>query len=452
VARQKREVFPAGLYGMLLFALCCLTLPGIAAPIERLLVGTACLVPWALGGFGGEPAAAADAGVAERVAALARQLDERLREHDLGQGPAVLLRDHEPMLCGVVASERRGGGGQPCELRLDRSHAELAGCAEFVTKGDVLLGTLVRQGQGVAAADAATDHARVLLLNHPAARAVAAVAQLPEGGALRMVVRGAAAVDPAPLRVDLWDDPYRAARLDRGGFDVRTLALPPQYGGVPGGLWLGRTLVWGFDGDGIDAPVTIGVFVVPPIEPRALSHVVVWRKRDGVAPPGRRPEPLRRAATVRELPGASAGRWLVAADVAVPDGAAVVLEGFCLGTARGLSFGLGLLTAFPSSRHPWNLLLLPDDPALRPREIVAQVERSDAGAALVRWRGDSLDGESQRLPPGYLFTGSNGPHCPPGLLLGTAVPHRFDRSLLEVTTPSVPGPQAAQVVAAEEER
>ena len=53
--RRKPPAFPAGLYGMLLFALCWLTLPGVFAPIERLLVGAACVVPRAWSGRRGGP-------------------------------------------------------------------------------------------------------------------------------------------------------------------------------------------------------------------------------------------------------------------------------------------------------------------------------------------------------------------------------------------------------------
>ena len=58
--------------------------------------------------------------------------------------------------------------------------------------------------------------------------------------------------------------------------------------------------------------------------------------------------------------------------------------------------------------------------------------------------GDSLDGAAGELPRGFLFTGSNGPHCPSGLFLGRATP--VGRDLLEVTIPVQSWPRAADVV------
>jgi hypothetical protein len=160
---------------------------------------------------------------------------------------------------------------------------------------------------------------------------------------------------------------------------------------------------------------------------------------------------LRHPATVWELPGAVHGRHLLATDAAVPDGAAVVQDGWCLGTAHGLSFGLGLVTSFATSRQRWSLLLLPEAPGARPHEISGEVIEGRDGIALLRWRGDTFDGEGLRLPPGFLFTGSNGPHCPPGLYLGRATPHRSDPDLIEVATAPpnglpASGPRAAELV------
>ena len=43
--RRSRQAFPVGLYGMLLFALCWLTLPTVFAPLERWGLGLVSLVP-----------------------------------------------------------------------------------------------------------------------------------------------------------------------------------------------------------------------------------------------------------------------------------------------------------------------------------------------------------------------------------------------------------------------
>lgn len=453
--RQQPAAFPVGLYGMLLFALCWLTLPTVFAPLERVLVGAACLVPRALGSWSGTPAQAAEAGDRQRLAELAEELAVRLQQHDVDGGRAVLPGHYEPVYCTVHealgSGARRGGGGHPAELRLQQSHAALAGCAPFVTKGDALLGFLVPIGTGIAADDAPDDPARVLMLHHRTAPPVYAAMPLDDGGELRLVVRAAATVDPAPLRADLWDDPYRAARLNRGGQTVRTLLVDDGAVPVPPGLQLGRTRIWGYEATDAEEVLTIGVFVVPPDEPRALSHVVVWRDLraaddgGGAREATRARPPRRQPAIVRDLPGAAHGRHLLVAAAPVPDGAAVVQDGLFLGTARALAFGMGLVTSFPASRHRWSLLLLPGDPAARPRELDAVIVQTSGTTCWLRCHHDPT-GEFERLPEGHLFTGSNGPNCPAGLWIGSAEPHPFDRSLLIVHTISLPGPRAAEVV------
>jgi hypothetical protein len=443
---------------MLLFALCWLTLPTVFAPIERLLLGSTCLLPRAVGSWSGTPAAAAEPQDRQRLAELAAELAARLQRHDVDGGRALLPGCYEPVFCTVREvlgdGPRRGGGGQPAELRLQQTYAELADCALFVTKGDALLGFLVPAGTGTAADDAPDGPARVQLLHHRNAPPIYAAMPLDDGGELRLVVRAAATVDPAPLRADLWDDPYRAARLDRGGQVVRTLAVDDGAVPVPPSLQLGRTRIWGYERTGSDEVLTIGVFVVPPDEPRALSHVVLWRDlrvagaSEAAAMPAAGLPLQRQPAVVRDLPGAVHGRHLLIARTAVPDGAAVVQDGLFLGTARALSFGMGLVTSFPASRHRWSLLLLPADPAARPRELDGVIVQTDGTDCWLRWHHDPIGGDGERLPAGHLFTGSNGPNCPPGLWIGTAEPHPFERSLLIVHTSSLPGPCAAEVVTA----
>jgi len=145
------QAFPAGLYGMLLFALCCLTLPSFFVPIERFAVGTVCLVPRAIAAWSGEPAAAAEPEMLQRLAELRADLEKRIEQHDIAGASAVMPAHWAPVACTVVAAGDRGGGGQPSELRLDRTYEELAGCSEFVTKGPALLGFLQRPGIGFAA-------------------------------------------------------------------------------------------------------------------------------------------------------------------------------------------------------------------------------------------------------------------------------------------------------------
>ena len=456
--RNKSASFPVGLYGMLLFALAWLTLPRVFAPIERLLVGTMCLVPRICSVVFGQQAMAANRAAINRIGELGRSLAERIEFEDLPGTHVDLPLQSEPVFCSVLAVGRRGGAGQPSELRLDRSYAELAGCLELVTKGDALLGFLLRPGVGAAANDEPEDPARVALLHHRnAPRLYAGLADGvadDDGNAvpLRFVVRAAAVVDPAPLTVDLWDDPYRAAKLERAGQPVHTLPLPFGERVVPGGLLVGHTRIWGYDRDGAET-LTIGVFVVPPHEPRALSHVVLWRDPSAEQPSAavgdRSVLRARRrvAATVYDLPGATRGRHLLVAADRVPDGAGVVQDGLFLGTARGLSFGAGLVTSFVASRRAWSLLLLPDDPDAEPRELHARIARTDGSVAWLQWHAGAATTEP--LGPGYLFTGSNGPFCPAGLWIGRAVPHPFEPNLLRVATPTEPGARPAEVFVGE---
>jgi hypothetical protein len=443
--RQRPPAFPVGLYGVLLFALCWLTLPAVFAPVERWLLGAVCLPPRVWTAWFGAPALAAAPADRRTLGELTEDLHRRVRRDD-ELGTQALRRDHDALHCAVVATSRRGGGGLPCELQLDHTHAELADCSDWVTKGEALIGVLVRPGHGPAALDRPQDPARVMLLNHPGARPLYANVELGGGELLRTVVRAAATVDPAALRVDLWDDPYRGARLDRGGLPVRTAALAADD--PRDGLLLGHTLIWGYPGRDAGQSLTLGVYVVPTIEPRALSHVVVWRPEslpsDAAAAPAAR-QLGRAAAVVHDLPGARNGRHLVIADGPVPDQAAVVQDGRFLGTARGLAFGTGLVTSFVASRQRWSLLLLPDDPLLPPRELDARVVATSRNIAWLRWRGAPGPG-SERLTSGYLFTGSNGLHCPAGLWIGRAQPDPQEPDLLQIVTPIEPGPQPCEVL------
>ncbi|MCB9879655.1 MAG: hypothetical protein H6835_18835 [Planctomycetes bacterium] len=455
MARAKRTTaFPVGLYGMLLFALAWLTLPRLFAPLERVLVGAACSVPRCTATWFGEPAVAADRSDLRRIEELGERLLRRVGEHDLtGAGDAMPLGD-QPLMCRVLSVDRRGGGGLPSELRLDRSYAELYGCRELVTKGGALLGYLLRPGIGRAVDDLPGDPARVMLCHHRDAPRCYAMAVDPDGGPpLRIVVRPAASVDPAPLSVDMWDDPFRASRLHAAGYEVRTLPLAFGARRVPGGLLLGRTRIWGYEPDGVDEPLTIGVYVVPPVLPQALSHVVVWRPSGVEAPSAAASHGAhsRSAARLYDLPGVGHGRHLLVAERAVPDDAAVIQDGLFLGTARGLSFGTGLVTAFVATRQPWSLLLLPDGDDAEPIELYGRVEQGDGDRAWLRLV-DGPDGRPTRLVSGYLFTGSNGRHCPAGLWIGRAQPDQFERDLLEVKVPALSGASVAEVFVEEAAR
>lgn len=440
--RVGGAAFPVGLYGMLLLALCWLAVPAVFAPLERLALAVPTLPHRLIAALGTDAQAATDAEAVGRIAGLRSDLQQRLLTHQVQGGRSLLPATWVPVLSRVVAVERIGGGGAPAELRLEHRYRDLAGCQPFVTQGDALLGRLAVCGHGLALDDDPGDHARVLLLHHPQAAPVAAAMPLPDGGLLRMVVQPAARVDQAPLRVHLWDDPYRAAGLRAGGEVVKTMSLPAlATGAAPPDLRIGTSQVWGY-GRGDDV-LTIGMFVEPAVDVRSLSHVVLWTE---VEPPAPLPPPRLSPCTLWRLPGGVGGRWLLAADGPVPDGAAVVADGVCLGIARGLSFGQALVTSFPTSRQRLALLLLPDDPQERPRELWGEVVRGGVGTAWFSCRG----GDRTALPPGFLFTGSNGPHCPAGLLLGRALPQPGQPDQLAVVVPTTSDVLTAQVVVAED--
>lgn len=444
---HRGDAFPAGLYGMLLVAAFGVALPALLAPIERVVMAGAAFVPRTIGGFLGEPAAAADGGRIARIAELQADLLARVQAHDADGSARFMPAGLEPVVCTVVAVERHGGGGQPSMLRLERSYRELAGYGDFVTKGAALIGVLLQPGRGLASKDGPDDRARVLLWNDASSRRLASAMQLDGGGSLRMVVGPAARVDPAPLRAELWDDPYRASRLRGGGRSVVTLELPGIDGQPPGGLLLGTTKIWGYQAVDAEESVTIGVFVEPPFAPRALSHVVVWRPV-GVPPPPPEPTLAEHAVTLWQLPGAQ-NRHVLAGSVAVPDGAAVVQDGVCVGTARGLAFGFGLVTAFAATHTPWSLILVPDAAGEAPREFVGVVV--GGGGGMARLRCTLTNGQASGLGAGSLFTGSNGGSCPPGLYLGRAVAG-VDGADLVVALPSVPETCTASLFVGEDPR
>ena len=449
---KKSAAFPVGLYAMLLFALAWLTLPQVFAPIERWMVGSACLVPRVASACFGEPALAAEREALARIQELGEQLDSRVRQRDFAGAGVSMSAGDQKLLCGVLSVGLRGGGGEPSELLLDHTYRELAGCREIVTKGGALLGFLLKPGVGRAVDDTYADPARVMLCNHRDAPRVYASLENRDGSLLRFILEPAATVDPAPLRVDFWDDPYRAAELKET--QQRVFTLPVAFGAqrVPGGLLVGRTRRWGYEGDGEEAPLTIGMFVTPAIEARALSHVVVWRPSHRAtlvrAGDSALRSDRRASATVYDLPGASHGRHLLVCTEDVPDGAAVVQDGLFLGTARGLCLGSGLVTSFVASRQSWSLLLLPDGEDQAPIELHARVERAEGGVAWLKLSGVPLE-QMARVGRGYLFTGSNGQYCPAGLWIGLAEPAVDGFDYLKVTVPMGRGPRTAEVLVGE---
>ena len=449
---KKSAAFPAGLYAMLLFALAWLTLPRVFAPLERWLVGSACFVPRLGSAWMGEPAMAANRDDLARIDQLSADLREGVRRSDFAGAGITMPVDDKKILCGVLSIGLRGGGGEPSELLLDHTYEELAGCREIVTKGSALLGFLLQPGVGRAADDLPSDPARVMLCNHRDAPRIYASLESEDPTPLRFVIQPAAVVDPEPMRVDFWDDPYRAAELSKS--QQRVYTLPVSFGKqrVPGGLLVGRTRRWGYERENGEDSLTIGMFVTPAVAPRALSHVVVWRSGQYPDPPLAFRSTLRSRrrihATVYDLPGATHGRHMLVADEDVPDGAAVVQDGLFLGSARGLCLGSALVTSFAASRQEWSLLYLPHDEQSIPIELHGRVERTEGHIAWLKWSGPSRE-QLARLGSGYLFTGSNGKFCPAGLWIGSAEPDRFERNWLKVTVPSQSGPRIAEVIVGE---
>jgi hypothetical protein len=178
----------------------------------------------------GTPALASDRVERQRMRLFELEQGLRVRSasHDVERGRDRMHSALDPVACAVLSAERRGGGGMPCELRLDRSYRDLAGCADVVTCGDALLGFLAQPGIGAAIADTPMDPARVLLLNDDAAPEPGCVEALtaawgPGDGALGPVLIDAAGqIESAGLRL---------GRLGR----VRARRRPPAGPGARAG-------------------------------------------------------------------------------------------------------------------------------------------------------------------------------------------------------------------------
>jgi hypothetical protein len=99
------------------------------------------------------------------------------------------------------------------------------------------------------------------------------------------------------------------------------------------------------------------------------------------------------------------------------------------------------VTSFQTSRQPWPLLLLPDAEAEPPLELLGEVAYAHGADAWVR----CLSARGGAIGPGFLFTGSGGPHCPPGLLLGR-LQGTEDPELLRVVLPDLHGSVGAEVL------
>ena len=448
VTRRSRRAFPVGLYATLLVALCCVAAPRLPRSAQGWLQSLLCLPlsPWMSAESEGVQAGVQGRAQPE-VEAAVRELLRRLERSAVsGVGP-LLPAGLEPVFCRVVDRVGRGAAGLPSTLYLDRDPAELAGCLEFVTFGDDLVGFIAPPP---ADDSGAPRFARVNMLHgvdeQGWSRPVPGVAEV-QGGEVRFVVEPASHIDQWPLRCRLFEEPYRASRLRNSGAPVRTAALEDDpLGAVPAGLGLGSLQVWGYPGDVGGAQ--IGLFVRPELDPRSLSVVVAWRPRRDVAAGGLKTSPVAASHDVSRLrlPGASQAtqRWLLGVERGrrLPPGAAVSAGHMVFGVVEQSGPGFAMASTFGRSRRLWSLLFLPDSRELDPVPLLARsVGGADGGSVRVRIEGDAAVSAS-----GILFTGANGPHCPLGMMVGRSERATLDgRELLVEFAPGRAGPLAVRV-------
>jgi hypothetical protein len=400
--RHGRRLFPVGLYATLFAGVCMLIAPPAVRDVEARLRGWQCLPLRVYGNLATDVAAAELHMPSDASAALLHaQARAALRMPDELPPPA-----RNSVVCRVTGFD--GGGTSPTVLRLDRPRGALRGAMSFVTHGDALIGFL-RDGDD-------DDVARVdLLERRDSARAPRrVVAAVDVGGRrLRFLVEPALAIEPAPLRCVLPEDPYLAASLRTTGLAVVTDAV---NGGdplaPPAGLSIGTLECFGYP----DRDIVVGLYVRPSRDPRALATVVVHG--DELTSSTELDDPLaageRRAIAGLRLPVRRGERWYaaVAGDGVVGERSAVVRGDTIVGLVTSAGPGHALVT--PVTQAGWlrTFLLLPDggapSRALRGRFVV-----DDGGVARI-----ATDVGSQPLVDGTLFTGVSTPDCPPGLRIG----------------------------------
>ncbi len=444
-----------GFYGLLLFALFGVTFPEFLARPESFLRTVACLPLRAYSILlegevqGTVHAAAGEASLApgqQQLQALRQRLQQAAPAAGSWHGDyiaescAVRHRHQDELAMGRASNPKRYD-----QLELQTPLADAATYADFVTHGPWLLGFLQ--------ADPAESTAQpmVHLLHYqqkldskaplrgqgrPVPRRILAAAAVENGEkeTLRFLLEPARRVDEWPLRCIQMDDPYLASLVLRSGAMVRTVAHPndPQ-GQLPGGLPVGKLMVWGYP----DLGIPVGLFVDTPVDPRAVSSVTLWRRREVQVSTAGIPALLQPLAKGRLLsaylmhlpaPGAGGQCWLatVRQAVALPEGAALVAQGRFLGLLQEPWTGQALVTPFANSTRVWSLLLLPDDPTAPVQEIAARLHGPRDGEVLqlrILGGGPALAGQ--------LFVGAIGPHCPAGFYLGRVRPEEEDSLALD---------------------
>ncbi len=431
----RKVLFPVGLYAGLLFALVCLARPQVATLIQSYVAAGMALPFRALGALMPVEARAAST-AAEKDSVVLKTAALREREHiafERGTRNFSVSRDGlEPVLCHVVDVIHKGAAGLPSILVLDISYRELGPVESYVTRQNILLGTVAKphsdgpdaQGQYRRALDAPV---LVHLLHHRATRrlprriAAEIVVSEPERR-LRFLVEPGSPIDDWPLHCTLPEDPYLAATLRVAGQEVFTSSFAGDpLGEIPSGLLIGKLQVFGYEREGKET-LPIDTFVEPVLSPSVLTAVVLWREADGRAAKSTAPldggllHPVR---FVRlPAPPPSDQRWFASTrfDTEVmPVGAALVSGERLVGTVAASGPGYVFVSPFGEAGKTWPLILMPDDPELDPIGFLARARARDAsGVTLEVMHADGP------LVAGQLFSGTVGLHCPSRLWIGSA--------------------------------
>lgn len=430
--KEPRRRVSAGLVATLLGALVCVALPTWPRHAEGWAQGLLCLPLRAFG----RPAAASDGdAVVVPPRLLAREQDAALADTGrlVGQGL-------HPIVCTVVDRDTPGAARLPSSLLLDRTVDELAGCEALVTHGGRLLGFLDRTSPPSAAAPARVQllHAR----NEHEVRRLPGEVVLASGEKLRFLIEPAAAIDALPLRCAFLEDPYLASRLRGSGLEVRVEGAARDDATV--GLRVGRLRLWGYRTGAATIPV--GLFIEPELDPRAISRVVVWHRERRLssalnADTGARRQPV--GLLKLPAPPPDRSRWFLrsAAADTLPVGAAVLCDERFAASVSRAGQGYGLAAPFGERPQVWALVLLPSDANAPPQYLAARTVRHEGGLVqLQRVCG------GPPLVAGLLFTGSNGPDCPPGLPIGSARGVVGDADGLLVSLPVLDAAQLSVVV------
>ncbi len=439
---KGRALFPIGLHASILAAALCLFIPTVSNLCEAWGGALMSLPLRALGVL--SPVSAVAAAPSPMLAEASARVDalgaRQLRVH--AEIPEALrsIPGLQPVLCRVI--DRQPATVEwPRILSLDRSWAEVEGCASYVTSGGNLLGFLARPEPG----EGPDSPAKVALLNDwrsgQLPRRVAAQVELSPKDKLRFLVEPASEIDQWPLRCTLLDDPYLAARVQRNDLQVFTIAVDDPLGKVPAGLHVGRMRPWGYRrSEGGFTPIDL--FVQPAIHTQFVSMVNLWRVGAARPLPPKAPLSGGRVWPVRlmRLPVVTPGveRWYVSFRWGAPmfqTGAALLFGERLIGRVASAGPGHAFVRPFGQPGEVWALTMLPELETAAPVDLwVVCEERRPEGTRL-----RLLEGELGGLR-GELFTGTMSPDCPAGLWIGPveAVPGRGSELFVRHHVPDQP--------------